>query len=467
MDKNRLIGLFKDIRFWIFLFFLVRMFGITDPPLEAMHNWRQALTNMIARNFLEISPNILYPRIDMAGEYTGIIGSEFPAFSYLIFLVAKIFSYDHWYGRLINLFVSSTSLYYFFLIIRKYFSKEIAFNATIILTVSIWFSFSRKIMPDVFSVSLMIIGIYYCLIFLEKGHILRLMLFSLFSTLGALSKIPALTLLSLMLLPMFNAYPLRRKTGVVISSIFTLLITGLWYFYWVPYLVETFHYRLYFPKGLLEGWREIIQYPFLTFDKFFFTSFFSIAAFVAFIAGLVFMVVKKYRLLIYTFLLASLVFFVFMLKTGDVFSLHNYYIIPFTPIMALVAGYSLSLIKVRWQYLALVLICCEALFNQSYDFFIKEDQKFKINLEEVIADHIGKEDKVIVNGGTNPNTIYFMHRKGWTLSNEELLAPGFIPAAIEKGAKYLIIDKKQLDRDFEYPLVLENDRIKVYRIMIE
>ena len=34
-------ALVKDIRFWIVLFFLIRMYGITMPPLEMGHNWRQ------------------------------------------------------------------------------------------------------------------------------------------------------------------------------------------------------------------------------------------------------------------------------------------------------------------------------------------------------------------------------------------------------------------------------------------
>ena len=50
---------------------------------------------MIARNFLEIDANIMYPRIDMAGDKTGIIGSEFPFFNYLIYLFFEIFNFSH------------------------------------------------------------------------------------------------------------------------------------------------------------------------------------------------------------------------------------------------------------------------------------------------------------------------------------------------------------------------------------
>jgi Gpi18-like mannosyltransferase len=110
------------------------------------------LTNMIARNFLENGVNILHPTIDMAGEKSGIIGSEFPFYNYLIYLGSVLFDYSHWIGRLINLFVSSFGLYFFYKLIKNLFDKQTAFNATIVLTVSIWFAFSRKIMPDTFSV---------------------------------------------------------------------------------------------------------------------------------------------------------------------------------------------------------------------------------------------------------------------------------------------------------------------------
>jgi 4-amino-4-deoxy-L-arabinose transferase-like glycosyltransferase len=122
-----------DIRFWILLFFVLRLYGITNPPLEIGHNWRQTLTNMIARNFLEMDNNIFYPRIDMDGNKTGIIASEFPLYNYLIYLFAKIFGYAHWYGRLINLIFSSIGTFYFYKILKKFFTHELAFYSSLIV----------------------------------------------------------------------------------------------------------------------------------------------------------------------------------------------------------------------------------------------------------------------------------------------------------------------------------------------
>ena len=46
--SEHLKRLLVDIRFYLLLFFVLRMYGITDAPLESSHSWRQVFTNMIA-----------------------------------------------------------------------------------------------------------------------------------------------------------------------------------------------------------------------------------------------------------------------------------------------------------------------------------------------------------------------------------------------------------------------------------
>ncbi len=149
---------------------------------------------MIARIFLESRANILYPMIDMAGNKSVIIGSEFPFFNYLIYIVNYIIDSSNWAGGLINLIIYSIGIYFFYKLIKNLLSKQCAFNATIILIVYVWFSFSRKIMPDTFIVSLVIIGLYYAFNYLKKGVISSLIFFFIFSTLGMLCKIPSSSL---------------------------------------------------------------------------------------------------------------------------------------------------------------------------------------------------------------------------------------------------------------------------------
>ena len=129
MKTKVLLG---NIQFWILLFFVIRLIGITNPPLETSHNWRQCTGLMVARNFYEVDSNILYPRVDDNQGESGIIGMEFPTMNYFHYLLALLFGYTHWYGRLLNLIVSSLGLLFFSkLLDRLGFPRKMVFASTI------------------------------------------------------------------------------------------------------------------------------------------------------------------------------------------------------------------------------------------------------------------------------------------------------------------------------------------------
>ena len=463
--KNQIKSILTDVRFWILFFFVIRLFGITNAPLEIGHNWRQSLTNMIARNFLEGNANILYPQIDMAGNQSGIIGSEFPFFNYLIYLVSLVFDYSHWYGRIINLFVSSIGIYYFYLLVEKMCNKKIAFSASIVFLSSIWFAFSRKIMPDTFSVSLVIIGLYYAYMYLTSASLLKLLLFFLFSTLGMLCKIPALSLMSVLTIVIIvKEISFSRKLIVLLTTSLSIIVVSLWYFYWVPFLLETYHYQLYFPKGIMEGLNDILQLLPDFFEKFYFDSLSSFIAFAFFLIGIFIMAKNANLYLKLGVLVITFTFFVFILKTGNVFPLHNYYIIPFTPIMALVAGYGLSKFSNKFLNIFLILIAIEGIANQQHDFFIKNSERYKLSLELLTNKTIGNNELIVINGGSSPQEIYFAHRKGWTVDN--MMINSLSLRKLNKlGASFLIINKKTYFKRIDYfPIIFSDKYYDIYKL---
>ena len=441
------------------------MIGITNPPLEIGHNWRQSLTNMIARNFLESDPNIFYPRIDMAGNQTGIIGSEFPFYNYLIYIVSLFGGYSHWYGRLINLIVSSIGIYAFYLLIKEVCNKKIAFNASIVFLSSIWFAFSRKIMPDTFSVTLVIIGLYYCYTYLMTGSLLKLLLFFLFSTVGMLCKIPALSLISVIsILILIKEIPINKKIIVFILTIISLVFVTFWYFYWVPYLLNTYHYQLYFPKGLIEGLKEITLLLPDFLKKFYFDSLSSYISLPFLLAGVYYIFREGNLYFKMGILVITCTFFVFILKTGAVFPLHNYYIIPFTPVMALIVGYGLSKIPSKYLYVSLITIALEGILNQQHDFFIKDRELYKISLEDITNKYSNKNDLIVINGGQSPQEIYFAHRKGWTVDNK-MISKDELKRFKEIGASHLIIDRNLFKTTIDYyPITYSDTNFNIYKL---
>jgi len=467
--KTLLYTYFTNIRFWIIFCFIIRLYGITNPPLESAHNWRQSSVTMVARDFYEESSNILYPRIDIAGEKTGITGMEFPFLNYLIYLVSLLFGYSHWYGRLINLIISSIGIFYFYRLIKIYFDEKVAFNSSIILLFSLWFSYSRKIMPDTFSISFLFMGLFYGINYLTKGNrILHLLLYILFSALGTLSKLPAGYLL-ILFAPILLDSAISLKSKVIFSgvSLLFLSIVGIWYFYWVSFLVEKYNFwYFYMGSSFIDGFHVIFVHWGETLDKFYEASL-KYIGFTFFISGLVLMFLKKEKILITIFILTFSLFILFIFKSGFTFYRHIYYILPFVPIMALVAGYAVSQIKKKTLVIIiLVAIGIEGTINQQQDFRIKKPENQLLKLEADLDKVSKRNDLVIINSGDYPTPMYIAHRKGWVNYNELIAQPRFIDSLKTKGLKYIIILKQSFGTDIKlnYPELVNKESWSIYKI---
>lgn len=462
-----------DIRFWIIFFFVIRLIGITNPPLEVEHNWRQTTVTMVSRNFLEIDNNILFPRIDIGGENTGITGMEFPLLNYIIYLFSELFSYQHWYGRLINLLVSSIGLWYFYLLIKKYFNIPIAFNATFILAVSIWFQFSRKIMPDTFSMSFIIAGIYYATQYLEtqqkKYDLLILFCSVLLIVLGVLSKLPSAYILIIFIFFYFDKnIRLARKALFAILLILGFIPIIAWYFYWVPYL--TSHYGLihfFMGKSITTGIHEIIEHMSQTCFRFYDTAL-KYIGFVTFIFGLLFAFVQIEKKIYWIFIVTFIGFLVIVLKAGFTFPHHSYYVIPFVPVMALVAGYGISLIKnTKVAIIILSAIAIEGIANQIHDFRINENFANLYQLEKDLDKVSKPSELILINSGEYPTPMYFAHRKGWVNFNNRIKDEQYIENLKLKGLRYIVILKKCYSEDItlpHYSKVFDNEDYSIYQL---
>ena len=107
----------------------------------------------------------------------------------------------------------------------------------------------------------------------------------------------------------------------------------------------------------------------------------------------------------------------------------------------------------------------EGIANQQHDFFIKENQVYQLKLEEKAAQFIGKNDLVIINGGDSPQAIYFAHRKGWTVDNEMIQNENSIDSLVNLGAKFLIVDKVNVDsKKLPYHLINDDDDYSIYQL---
>lgn len=464
-------SIFRSFAFYLVLSFVVRLYGITQPPLETAHNWRQTTVTMVARNFLETDASILYPRIDIAGALTGITGMEFPILNYLIYLVSLVFGYEHWYGRLINLVITTLGIWSFYGIVRKLFNARTAFYAGLILTCSVWFIYGRKIMPDTFSVSLVMCGLYAGVSALYRPEarnvFLKFLLAGLLISAGVLSKLPAVVIAVAGVIPLWDKElsVSRRTSWAFIMGLCAMPVLW-WYFIWSPSLTAEYGFEHFFSGvSVVQGIKEVFAEPGIILKQFSQHAT-GYSGFIMFIGGLAMSLFiipsKKIKVIL---AVCSVAFLVVMIKGGNAFLKHSYYMIPFIPCMVLVTGYLLSKFRRDIGLVIVIIICGEGLLNQYHDFRI-DDEKLKLaKLEHQLDTFSSRDDLFLINSGEYPTPMYFAHRRGWVNTNEMIQDPDYRNELTEKGLDYILIMKRSFGSDMSLPLqiVRETDNYKVYK----
>jgi 4-amino-4-deoxy-L-arabinose transferase-like glycosyltransferase len=418
---------------------------------------------MMARNMADDHFSLLYPTIDMAGARSGVIGSEFPFFQSLIAGCTLVFGDAFWYGRLINLIVCSLAAIAFFRLNKRWWNERTAWYATVIFLASLWFAFSRKIMPDTFAVSLVILGIYCFQRFIDSGKRTALIAATLLIALGGLCKIPAVFLFGL-IVPLWLSRKVRFKTKLLITgaTVAASIVILWWYFSWVPYLVETHGFQLYFPKGVVEGWLEIRPLLGDFAAQFYFGALRSYVVLLPLLLGLIWLGYRANRVALAGVLVLTGIFLLFAVKTGTVFPTHNYYVLPFVPVMAVVAGLGLQRLEPKWALILLIIAAIEGIGNQVSDFRIKNEVKYRLTLEQQVDSLVPKGEKIVIHTGPNPEWMYWYHRKGWSLEPAEILHAERMKIIRRQGGKYIVTDKRLWPVELPYRKIGETRDLAVW-----
>jgi 4-amino-4-deoxy-L-arabinose transferase-like glycosyltransferase len=460
----------SDLRFWIFVAFLLRLPSITQAPLEFSHAWRQALSNMSSRYYAEATNfDVLRPRTNIIDKKSNIIASEFPAFNLVHAGISKVFGYRHWYGRLINLLMSSLGIWCFYLFLLRFLKDEQAKTAAILLLSSIFFSFGRKLMPDVWSVSLVLTGMYLITEWIVRmnGAWWRLFGGMLAISLGVLSKLPALLTLSFLILPLY-VYRHLVKKWILIAGLLILFLfpAWWWYFEWTPQLVQEGAFQLFFPYSFREGLSALLPLWQSALEKIYFSAMQSFAGFAFFLTGMYVLFVKREDLFLGMVFISLLLLIAFAIKTGEVFPTHNYYVIPFVPVMCMVAAIGVYLIRGQtWQMAMIALIVSEGLLNQAYDFVIPEERKIVMQANEVLKQIVPTGDTIAVYSEGSPVLAYFAAYPCVRAGKKEMQGA---PMLHQEHIQYWLALRSEInEREMTFPEVYRDDNFVLYKIRNE
>lgn len=432
----------------------MHLIGIWNPPIEAAHSWRQATGLMVARNYFEGNTSFWYPMVDETSGGTGIIGMEFPLLYYIQGKLGVLFGFHAGIGRLLNVLISTLGLVYFYALLRRFATEKIAFYSTLLLMVSCFFMYSRKVMPDTEALAVYIIGIYYFFEALRFGRWKDVLLSFMMLSLGLLLKISVLPLLAFVVFAYVKTSNEPKKTGVFLIPFISLIPACIWYFIWNPYLAAHFGSWYNLGGGLMNGGKAFIESPFLLLQQLVFHPFVSYLAFGLCLYGVI-RIVKHgvswaWKLSLPLFLV---LFTGYALKAGVIFLTHEYYILPMVPLLAILGGYALSTLgKFSWVFMLLISI--EAIGNQLYDFRLNRSEAYKLELGHLAERYIPTQALVAINGNSNPQELYFLGRKGWNLSDNTLRQKGVVNDLTAKGCSYLVVNKRTLSNLPDYGKII-------------
>lgn len=444
--QSHWLNTLQDIRLWIAILFLIRLPGAFWPPIEVHHGWRQATTLMTVRAMEEHGPDFLHPGTAVPGpDRPNIIASEFPIYNFLIWLNVKSWDAGHGVGRFISLLASAVGIWCFYLILLRIAGRDVAFPAALILLVSVWFMFSRKIMPDVFACSLALAGVECLWRFRVFGRVAWLVAGGVLVALGILSKLPAAVLL-VFLIPLLldpGASGLRRFSVVCVTAL-SAGLAGWWYFIWIPELIDNGAYQLYWTKSFTEGFGELAARPFETLHRFTFSAFYSYTAFVCILIGIPTLARESRALRISAGATLFLLVF-YMLRVGDCIPEHDYYLIPFIPFFAMVAAVGLQRIAIRqWAgIVVLVAILIEGIANQQHDLRWPAGMAYKLKLADELNALIPTNEPVAFVSDLNPSDMYFANRNGWLVSQEDLNNADVRQRLMNGGCRFVVVNSKR------------------------
>jgi len=205
-----------------------------DRPFDDRWSWRQSDVAAIARNYSKSGFRFAYPQIDWAGDQPGYVGTEFPILPFIAALLYKLTGIHESVGRLLSVMFFAVSLPFFFILVREIFDPVAAIWSLVFYSVApVMLMASRCFMPDVPSLSLGIIALYYFKKWTDAGSRRGFWISALTMSAAMLIKLPTAVLAAPFALMVFRrrGWSALRELNLYLWAAIALLPSTAWYVY--------------------------------------------------------------------------------------------------------------------------------------------------------------------------------------------------------------------------------------------
>ena len=414
------------IAIWVFAV-VVRLLFINQPFVDHW-SWRQSDVAAIARNFFEHGFRFGYPQIDWAGGSAGYVGTEFPILPFFAAICYKFAGIHEWIGRSQSVIFFAISLPFFFLLVRETFGSTAAIWAAFFYAFAPLNIFAgRCFMPDVPSLGLGIIGLYFFLRWIRNPMPGPFYLSAIAISLSLLIKVTSIVIVAPILYlavaegaDLGSAQPghvrdsrgQRPRPQLLAFATIAFLPSAAWY--WHAYqIAERFYPHHFFGAGgvRLESfswYRDIAQQ----------TATSSLTPMLAVMAliGLAVAPRGKYGRL-FDWWLVAMVVFVVSVGYGN---RHPWYQLPLVPIAAAFAGaacnFFRSKISSRLAVVGLSILLASSFailaflyVRPFYESSAAQHRNAGLELHKITT----SDALIVAVDGGNPAIFYYAKRKGW------------------------------------------------------
>ncbi len=399
---------------------------LINQPFIDHWSWRQSDVAAIARNFFEHGFCFEYPQIDWAGGSAGYVGTEFPILPFFAAICYTFAGIHEWIGRSQSVIFFAISLPFFFLLVREMFGSTTAIWAAFFYAFAPLNIFAgRSFMPDVPSLSLGIIGLYFFLRWIRDRKPGPFYLSAIAISLSILIKATSIVIAAPILCLAVAALSERREPGgssldgqrpplqwLALFAVIALLPSVIWYWH-AHQIAERFYPHHFFGAGGVRlesfSWYWDIAQQTTT------SSLTPVLAVMALI-GLVVAPRGKYGCP-FDWWLAAMVLFVVAVGYGN---RHPWYQLPLVPIAAAFSGAACNFFRSKISSrvvavgLSILLASSFAMLAFLYVRPLYESSAAQHRNAGLELNKITTSSALIVAvDGGNPAIFYYAKRKGW------------------------------------------------------
>jgi 4-amino-4-deoxy-L-arabinose transferase-like glycosyltransferase len=358
------------------------------------------------------------------------VGTEFPVLPFVAALAYRGAGVEEWIGRIQGVLLFVAALPFFFGLVRRVFGEVVAVWATFFYAFApLSVVASRAFMPDVPSLSLAIVGLYFFLRWVEEDRFWWLVWSAILVSLALLIKLPTAIVGAPLFYLAWSANKKKNEDGdwkiaapwggmfarweLWFFAVVALVPSAVWYWHAHRIAMQFYPYHFFGAGGfrIMRGawyWELVRQTVF---------SSLTLALFaLALLGALVVPRGKQTRL--FHWWLAAMLLFIFVAGYGN---RHQWYHLPLVPIAAVFAGCACAWIGARAQVPRILLGLGAVLLVFSFaisSYFCVQPlyrpaaaglRDLGLELNEATT----AKALIIAATDGDPTVFYYAHRRGW------------------------------------------------------